>query len=60
MTALYTVTEADYLDNEDGIVKGATVAAVPGDDPDLLYVTSINGEELDDPVAVRSQQLKAA
>lgn len=55
----YTVIEADYLDQEEGIVVGVLVAAEPGSMAEHLMVTSVNGEQLPVPVAVHTSQLRA-
>lgn len=55
----YTVIEADYLDQEEGIVVGALVAAEPGSLAEPLMVTGVNGEPLPVPVAVHASQLRA-
>ena len=54
----YTVIEADYLDAEEGIIKGAVVTAVPGENG-LLNVIRIGDNPLDAPVAVYAGQLQA-
>lgn len=56
----YTVVEADYLDQEEGIVVGALVSAEPGSMANHLMVTGVNGVQLPVPVAVHESQLEAA
>lgn len=54
----YTVVESDYLEEQQGLVKGATVTAYPGD-PGVLYVTHIGEKFLLDEIPVLSRQLEA-
>ncbi|MCC3292518.1 hypothetical protein [Arthrobacter sp. zg-Y1110] len=56
----YVVIEADYLDEEDGIVRGKQVIAEPGTRDGQLLVTSIDGVPLAAPVAVYTHQLRPA
>lgn len=56
----YIVIEADYLDQQDGIVPGRTVIAEPGALDGQLQVVSIDGKELASPVAVNAGQLRQA
>ena len=60
--SLYTVLEADYLDQQAGLKIGATVEAVPAENPSHLLVTQVVGATfpLDEPIAVDKSQLKAA
>lgn len=58
----YTVVEADFYDQQEGLTVGATVEAVPGSTAKQLLVTQIIGQAfpLDEPVAVYASQLQAA
>lgn len=53
----YTVVESDYLEEQEGLVKGATVVAYPGDSG-VLYVTHIGEKFLLDEIPVLARQLK--
>lgn len=53
----YTVTSADYLDEQDGIIVGRIVTAVIADSPTMLLVTAIGDKILNEPVAVTASQL---
>ena len=55
----YTVLEADYLDQLEGIKPGATVTAEPGESSKILNVVWVGGQLLDAPVAVFASQLQA-
>jgi hypothetical protein len=54
----YTVVESDYLEEQEGLVKGATVTAYPGD-AGVLYVTHIGEKFLLDELPVLARQLEA-
>ena len=56
----YIVIEADYLDQQDGIVPGRAVIAEPGALDGQLLVVSIEGKALPNPVAVYADQLHPA
>lgn len=58
----YTVVEADFYDQQEGLTIGATVEAVPAGTANQLLVTQIIGQDfpLDEPIAVFSRQLVAA
>lgn len=53
----YTVVESDYLEQQEGLVEGAVVEAIPGDGS-VLYVTHIGENFLLDEIPVLSRQLK--
>lgn len=53
----YTVLEADYLDEQEGIVTGGTVMATEGESPAFLYVTALGEKILREPIAVSRAQL---
>lgn len=53
----YTVVESDYLEEQEGLVRGATVEAYPGD-ANVLYVTHIGDQFLLDEIPVLARQLK--
>lgn len=55
----FTVIEADYIDQEAGIIPGQIVSAVPGDVGNQMLVTRIGEKDLSEPIAVLSSQLKA-
>jgi hypothetical protein len=55
---LYTVLEADYLDQEQGIKPGVTVTAEPGDTPRFLNVIYVEDRLLDEVVPVYAAQLQ--
>lgn len=58
--AKYTVIDADYLDNEEGVIAGAAVEASKTEDAKLLAITSIEGApRLDEPYIVSAGQLRA-
>lgn len=52
----YTVVESDYLEEQDGLVKGAIVDATRGEGG-VLYVTHIGEKFLLDEIPVLSRQL---
>ena len=58
----YTVVEADFYDQQEGLLIGAVVEAVPAENPGQLLVTQIVGATfpLDEPIAVNKTQLAAA
>ncbi|GAB3283586.1 hypothetical protein GCM10027449_26760 [Sinomonas notoginsengisoli] len=56
----YTVRQADYLDEEDGLLVGATVEAIGSEIPGQLRVVRIGEAELDEPIAVMAAQLELA
>ncbi|MET4144259.1 hypothetical protein [Arthrobacter sp. UYCo732] len=58
----YTVVEADFYDQQEGLKVGATVEAVPAATANQLLVTQIVGADfpLEEPYAVHSRQLQAA
>lgn len=58
----YTVVEADFYDQQEGLVIGAVVEAVPAENPGMLLVTQVVGSTfpLDEPIAVNKSQLVAA
>lgn len=58
----YTVVEADFYDQQEGLTIGAKVEAVPAESPNQLLVTQIVGADfpLDEPVAVLASQLVPA
>jgi hypothetical protein len=58
----YTVVEADFYDQQEGLIVGAVVEAVPAENPRQLLVTQIVGNDfpLDEPIAVNKTQLAAA
>ncbi|WP_026535767.1 hypothetical protein [Arthrobacter sp. H14] len=56
----YTVREADYLDQEDGLLIGVGVVAEPGEITGQLRVTQIGDEILKSPIAVYEHQLQLA
>ncbi len=58
--SIFTVVEADYLDEQDGLFVGFTVTAEPTENPAHLRVTHIGDELAEYPVVVRSSQLQAA
>jgi hypothetical protein len=53
----YTVLESDYLEEQEGLVKGATVQAYQGD-AGVLYVTHIGEKFLLDEIPVLKRQLE--
>jgi hypothetical protein len=55
----YVVLEADYLDEQEGILKGATVTAEPGESAKILNVVWVGDQLLDSPVPVFARQLQA-
>jgi hypothetical protein len=55
----YTVVEADYLDEQEGITKGASVTAEPGESTKILNVVWVGDKLLDAPVPVFASQLQA-
>lgn len=55
----YTVLEADYLDQLEGIKPGATVTAEPGESSKILNVVWVGEQLLDAPVPVFASQLQA-
>ena len=58
--AKYTVVAADYLDNDAGVIAGATVEAANTEDKNLLAIVSIQGAaHLDEPYIVSASQLRA-
>lgn len=58
----YTVVEADFYDQQDGLTIGALVEAVQAEHPGQLLVTQVVGSTfpLDEPIAVNKSQLVAA
>jgi hypothetical protein len=58
----YTVIEADFYDQQEGLTIGAQVEAVPAGTTNQLLVTQIVGKDfpLDEPYAVFAHQLVAA
>lgn len=58
----YTVVEADFYDQQEGLVIGAVVEAVPAENPGQLLVTQVVGATfpLEEPIAVNKSQLVAA
>ena len=58
----YTVVEADFYDQQEGLIIGAQVEAVPAGTANQLLVTQIVGADfpLDEPYAVFTRQLAAA
>lgn len=56
----YTVLEADYLDELEGLVRGTAVPAEPGSIQGQLLVTHIGEDGLKQPIAVHASQLQAA
>ncbi|MCU1522490.1 MAG: hypothetical protein JWN19_2875 [Arthrobacter sp.] len=54
----YIVLEADYLDEQEGIERGATVTAEPGESAKLLDVVWVGEKLLDAPVPVFASQLQ--
>lgn len=58
----YTVVEADFYDQQEGLTIGAKVEAIPAATGSQLLVTHIVGADfpLDEPVAVFTHQLQAA
>lgn len=58
----YTVVEADYLDQQEGLKIGVLVEAIPAEKPGQLLVTQVVGATfpLDEPIAVNESQLAAA
>jgi hypothetical protein len=54
----YIVLEADYLDEQEGIERGATVTAEPGESAKILNVVWV-GEKLLDVVWVGEKLLDA-
>lgn len=58
----YTVVEADFYDQQEGLTIGATVEAVPAGTASHLLVTQIVGADfpLEEPYAVFTRQLVAA
>lgn len=59
---MYTVVEADFYDQQEGLSVGAQVEAVPAEAANQLLVTQIVGAHfpLDEPIAVFARQLTAA
>lgn len=53
----YTVVESDYLEEQEGLVRGATVTAYQGD-AGVLYVTHVGEKFLLDEIPVLTRQLK--
>lgn len=58
MEKTYLVLEADYLDQLEGIVPGATVRAEPGETPRILNVQWVGDDLLNAPVPVFAAQLQ--
>ncbi|HEX9088490.1 MAG TPA: hypothetical protein VF867_13300 [Arthrobacter sp.] len=58
----YTVVEADFYDEQEGLTVGAVVEAVPAENAKQLLVTQIVGADfpLEEPYAVYASQLVAA
>lgn len=58
----YTVIEADFYDQQEGLTIGAKVEAIGAESANQLLVTQIIGENfpLEEPYAVFSRQLQAA
>lgn len=58
----YTVVEADFYDQQEGLKVGVQVEAIPASTSNQLLVTQIIGQDfpLDEPVAVMASQLVAA
>lgn len=58
----YTVVEADFYDQQEGLKVGAKVEAIPAGSANQLLVTQIVGADfpLEEPYAVFSRQLQAA
>ncbi|MCU1555273.1 MAG: hypothetical protein JWM13_2759 [Arthrobacter sp.] len=54
----YIVLEADYLDEQEGIERGATVTAEPGESAKILNVVWVGEKLLDEPVPVFASQLQ--
>ena len=54
----YTVLDADYLDQEQGIKPGATVTAEPGESPRFLNVIYVGDRLLDEAVPLFATQLQ--
>lgn len=54
----YIVLEADYLDEQEGIERGATVTAEPGESAKILNVVWVGEKLLDAPVPVFASQLQ--
>jgi hypothetical protein len=59
---IYTVVEADFYDQQEGLTVGAKVEAVPAGTANQLLVTQIVGQDfpLEEPYAVFARQLVAA
>ncbi|MBG0738942.1 hypothetical protein IV500_05830 [Paeniglutamicibacter antarcticus] len=57
----YTVVEADFYDQQEGLKIGVQVEAVPAATADQLLITQIIGADfpLDEPIAVFTKQLAA-
>jgi hypothetical protein len=55
---LYTVLDADYLDQEQGIKPGVTVTAAPGESPRFLNVIYVADRLLDEAVPLFATQLQ--
>lgn len=58
----YTVVEADFYDEQEGLTIGAQVEAIPAGTANQLLVTQIVGANfpLEEPYAVFARQLAAA
>jgi len=58
----YTVVEADFYDQQEGLTIGALVEAFPAENARQLLVTQIVGADfpLEEPYAVFARQLAAA
>lgn len=54
----YIVLEADYLDEQAGVLKGAAVTAEPGESSKILNVVWVGEQLLDVPVPVFASQLQ--
>lgn len=58
MADSYTVLEADYLDQQEGLVPGTVVTAKPAESGGFLMVTHIGEMPMSEPVALLPEQLQ--